>query len=28
LKAPLTVQKRRLFVGPVRLAELPAIAWE
>ncbi len=28
LKAPLTVQKRRLFVGPVRLAELPAITWE
>ena len=28
LKAPLTVQKRKLFVGPVRLAELPALVWE
>ena len=28
LTAPLTVQNRKLFVGPVRLAELPAIVWE
>jgi len=28
LKAPLSVQKRKLFVGPVRLAELPEIVWE
>ncbi|MBL6935550.1 MAG: DUF2125 domain-containing protein [Alphaproteobacteria bacterium] len=28
LKAPLSVQKRKLFVGPVRLMELPALVWE
>ena len=28
LKAPLSIQNRKLFVGPVRLAELPAIVWE
>jgi hypothetical protein len=28
LKASLSVQNRKLFVGPVRLAELPAIIWE
>jgi hypothetical protein len=28
LKAPFSIQNRKLFVGPVRLAELPAIVWE
>ncbi len=28
LKVPLAVQKRKLFVGPVRLMELPEIVWE
>ncbi len=28
LKAPFTVQNRKLFVGPVRLLKLPAIVWK